>query len=214
MKTCTKCKQEKSLSEFHRNKSTKDGFLNQCIGCRKQYMIEWRSKNQDKMREQHRRWRAKNPGCDQKYYQRYLERNPNLNRDTYRKRIANNPTYFTEWDKRRRAIDPTYKLIRNLRRRLNNFVKKINRSESTIELIGCSIEEFMHVMESRDTWRDNWSWNNYGSDFVIDHIIPISKWDNPIEAFHYSNCQPLCPKENVSKKDKMPDEWQKVRLSS
>jgi len=65
----------------------------------------------------------------------------------------------------------------------------------------------MSKIESRTTWRSEWSWDRYGQDFVIDHIIPISKWKDPSAAFHHTNCQLLSPLDNASKKDKMPEEW-------
>jgi len=47
------------------------------------------------------------------------------------------------------------------------------------------------------------SWDNYGTDWQIDHIIPI-KYDNPsledvIERLHYTNTQPLHATENMAK---------------
>ena len=36
MKKCTKCKIEKKLSEFHKNKNTKDGLQFCCKVCRKE----------------------------------------------------------------------------------------------------------------------------------------------------------------------------------
>jgi hypothetical protein len=34
MKTCNKCKQTKTLTEFYKEKSNKDGFRNQCKSCK------------------------------------------------------------------------------------------------------------------------------------------------------------------------------------
>ena len=47
------------------------------------------------------------------------------------------------------------------------------------------------------------SWENYGSEWHIDHIVPL-KYDNPtleqtIERLHYTNTQPLWATENISK---------------
>ena len=35
MKTCSKCGDDKPLSEFHKDKHTKDGYTSSCISCRK-----------------------------------------------------------------------------------------------------------------------------------------------------------------------------------
>lgn len=44
MKICSKCKEEKSFSEFHKHKHSKDGYRSQCKECRKEsdkrYYIE------------------------------------------------------------------------------------------------------------------------------------------------------------------------------
>ena len=37
VKVCTKCKIEKELSEFYKDKSTKDGLTCKCKSCGKQY---------------------------------------------------------------------------------------------------------------------------------------------------------------------------------
>ena len=37
MKICNKCKIEKDFSEFYKNKTTKDGYRNDCILCKKEY---------------------------------------------------------------------------------------------------------------------------------------------------------------------------------
>ncbi len=46
MKTCSKCNQSKDLSEFYKDKSTKDGYAYGCITCRKKFL----AKNRDKQK--------------------------------------------------------------------------------------------------------------------------------------------------------------------
>lgn len=41
MKKCTFCKEIKDLSQFHKNKSKKDGHNNVCKTCRKEYHKKW-----------------------------------------------------------------------------------------------------------------------------------------------------------------------------
>jgi len=60
MKICTKCKQEKSYSNFWRAKWSKDGFNTVCITCGKLQQKSWRDANKDKYLEYHRNWREKN----------------------------------------------------------------------------------------------------------------------------------------------------------
>lgn len=51
MKTCFKCKEEKELSEFYKQKNMKDGHLNKCKECTKKDVGEHRINNIEKIRE-------------------------------------------------------------------------------------------------------------------------------------------------------------------
>ncbi len=45
MKKCHRCKQTKTLSEFHKNKNRKDGVQTRCKVCKKETDAEYRRKN-------------------------------------------------------------------------------------------------------------------------------------------------------------------------
>ena len=67
MKTCIKCKEEKPLELFSKNKAAKDGRQSNCKGCEKEYMKEWRRVNRERYLEgsreydrQHRKQQAAN----------------------------------------------------------------------------------------------------------------------------------------------------------
>jgi len=85
------------------------------------------------------------------------------------------------------------------------------KSQRTVALIGCSIEDFKIYIES--LFNVGMSWDNYGKGddkWEIDHIIPLALFDltNPNHtkrAFHFSNMQPLWCKENNAKRDKLTD---------
>lgn len=51
-KQCSKCKQSKPLSEFHRNRSKKDGYHNQCKICRSVYAKSDKAKLHQKKYQQ------------------------------------------------------------------------------------------------------------------------------------------------------------------
>jgi hypothetical protein len=51
---------------------------------------------------------------------------------------------------------------------------------------------------------NGWTWAGYGSDFVIDHVLPMVSFDLHYEdqmlaCFHWKNLRPLDPFENGSK---------------
>ena len=77
---------------------------------------------------------------------------------------------------------------------------KSDKSEHSIEYLGCPIEELKEHIENQFT--EGMTWENYG-EWHIDHIIPI-KYENPTleesaERLHWTNTQPLWASENIAK---------------
>ena len=71
-KICCKCKIKKPISEFHKDRITKDGLHPDCKECRRKfykrnrekilkYHKEYREKNREKLRERNQKWRENNP---------------------------------------------------------------------------------------------------------------------------------------------------------
>lgn len=61
MKTCTKCKKSKPLTEFYKAKATKDGRTYTCADCNKRAAKKYRKAHPEKARAQTLRWQAANP---------------------------------------------------------------------------------------------------------------------------------------------------------
>jgi hypothetical protein len=184
-KICSKCKEEKSLISFNKDKSRKDGYYVYCNECR--FLIQ---KNNPVDKEKKR-----------KYYEKYKEVKYDKILEQNRLWRKNNPTYTTD----RKQIDPTFKMIKNVRRRLNRFLsfKKITKRNTTIHLIGCEPYELKQFLEKK--FKDNMSWDNYG-EWHIDHIIPLSSAKSEeglYQLCHYTNLQPLWAKDNLSKSNKI-----------
>ena len=96
--------------------------------------------------------------------------------------------------------DLTGHLAQICRTRIRHALKS-NKELKSQEYIGCSIEVFKRHIESQ--FKDDMTWNNYGSLWHIDHKIPL-KYGNPtidevISRLHYTNTQPLYASENISK---------------
>ena len=71
-------------------------------------------------------------------------------------------------------------------------VKKSN--ERKIELLGCTSFELKRHLEKQ--FKKGMTWENYGTYWVVDHIIPLNRFDITIrsernKANHYTNLQPL-----------------------
>jgi len=105
----------------------------------------------------------------------------------------------------KRKTDINYKMRSNLRSRLCGALKQKTKSKSTLQLLGCTISELKKHLEK--TFTENMNWKNYGKVWEIDHIKPccrfdLSKPEEQIKCFNYSNLQALTVSENRSKKDK------------
>jgi 5-methylcytosine-specific restriction endonuclease McrA len=107
--------------------------------------------------------------------------------------------YMNNYRKNRRKFDLDFKLISDLRTRIYLCVKNynLNKKDKSINEIGCSIQDFKLHLEKQFT--KNMTWENYGTYWEIDHIVPLSKNG----SFHYTNTQPLTITENRKKSNKL-----------
>lgn len=181
MKTCNKCLQNKSLNDFSRSNSNKDGYMKYCKVCHgfqnkanrnkyKEYNKEYAKKN----------WLVKKEDPD--YQSKHRE---------YQKQY-----------KRQKRKDPIFKLKENLR---TYFYRTItNKSNSVFKYLG-DLGEFKYHIELQ--FNNNMTWENYGTYWEIDHIKPIEMFnfadENEIkECWNYKNLQPLTINENRTKRFK------------
>jgi len=183
---CSVCKEELELSSdnFHRNKREIGGFDYRCKKCK---LVHY-NLNKDKYKENSINWQQNNKNKVKAISKKYRKSEKGISkRKEYRKEEYN----------KKYGIDIEWTLIRNLRIRLYNSLKKNVKTGTTLELLGCSIEEYKQYLESLFTPEMNW--DNYGKYWEIDHIIPLSKGG----SFHYTNTQPLTVSENRKKKNKL-----------
>ncbi len=55
-RTCTKCRQQKDVGEFGKNKSLKGGISYWCLQCWRKYHAEYRERNREKIRTRNREY--------------------------------------------------------------------------------------------------------------------------------------------------------------
>lgn len=102
---------------------------------------------------------------------------------------------------------------------IRNCCKRVKHPNNVdyIKLLGCSINEFVQHIENQFT--DDMTWENYGTYWEIDHVIPLNYGKpEPAEALkrlHYMNTQPMLKTTNRSKRSNiLPDEIDKTNLIS
>ena len=166
---------------------------------RKEYRKKYYEKNKKDILEQRKKYYEENIDSIKKYKEEYKPTRRLKRKVSYEYKIKNDKLFYLN-ESIRSLIKQTFKK--------KNFRKK----SRTLEILGCTCEEFKIHLESKfEEWMN---WDNrglyngemmYGWD--IDHIIPISTAETEedlIRLNHFTNLQPLCSYINrVLKKDKI-----------
>ncbi len=193
MKKCSKCRIFKGLSCFNKNKARYDGHANYCKKCESVSRKQHYEKYKDRYREKHRKYQQD-------------ENNKHVFRKANRKFARNNRGKINDYKNKRYHNDNEYRILAILRSRLVKSLNGKSKDSSAKELLGCDIKDFISHIESQFT--ENMNWENYGTYWHIDHIIPCAKFDlSNLEeqkvCFHHTNMQPLEAKKNIAKSDFM-----------
>ena len=111
--------------------------------------------------------------------------------------------YKHDWCIKQQKTNIIYRIKRNIRRRIHHALIDNIKSAHTMELLGCTIEEFKKHIESQ--WVENMSSDNYGTNgWHIDHIlechtVDLSQPEEQKKCFHYTNQRPLWAKDNLTR---------------
>jgi hypothetical protein len=189
MKVCTKCKIEKSLIEFGKDKQKKDGFTSQCKSCINKRSLKFYHSNKDILQVKGREYYYNNK---EKSLLRQKEYD-NLNKEKKAK-------YLKQWRKDNASY---YKEYMKQRRKENNHIFRWRdliwntltapKQDSTQKLLGYSATQLKEHLD-----KQGMDWNKDH----IDHKIPVSwfKKDTPPHIVNdLRNLQPLSEKENKTK---------------
>ena len=160
---------------------------------RRQYARAYRLRNLGKLSEYQRLHRKENPEKVSNWVKRWRNENRDKFKETRRKRFKKDINFRIKSRLRRRLV---FELAR----------QSTSKTTKTTELLGCSIPDFRIYIESR--FEVGMTWENYGSVWHIDHIMPcaifdLSKPEHQRRCFHFSNLQPLFASENLKKGSKV-----------
>jgi len=221
-KKCSKCKEEKSVEFFGKDKKRKDGLRLHCNDCRKIESKIYNKKNKEKRRETIKKYYEANRESILKKQIEYTinnhdkikktklksyHKNKEKNKEKVKIYRKNNLYKRNLYEKRKKEEDILYRLKGLVRGRILNFLRKqnITKKNKTFDIVGCTPEFLKEHLEKQ--FVNGMNWKNYGVyGWHIDHIIPLSSAQTEEEIFklcHYTNLQPLWAKDNLSKGDKI-----------
>jgi len=170
---------------------------------KKEYLKQWYLKNIKWKKEYDREYRKK-------YYNK-VRRDRYKNDYEYRKKIREARNKYGKrpeqkikrnlYLKNKLKTDHNYKLIHTIRVRIKDVLRGHSKSDSTINMLGCTIEELWKHLEKK--FKPGMTKENHGK-WHVDHIIPcaifdLSKPEEQIKCFHYTNLQPLWAIDNIRK---------------
>lgn len=190
-------------------------------------MRRWRTNNPDKNKASHKRFREthkeKRNAYSKQYYPEWIKENKELksqlDKEYYEKnkeqiKAKRMKRYYDMDDKSlireyarkyqfdRNKADINFRLAGNMRSRLYKAIRGNFKGGSAVRDLGMKIPQFKDYIALK--FKEGMTWDNYGSVWHLDHIIPLISFDLSIreellKGAHYTNYQPLFGEENVKK---------------
>jgi 5-methylcytosine-specific restriction endonuclease McrA len=197
LKTCAVCRAELSRSEFHKDKTKKDGLVSTCKPCAKARATEWYLANPERAKEARRGWDSRNRDHLNALRKQQRKDNPERFRAKRERldkgRQAENVKRWVENNRDRRRM---HALAHQNKRRhapgtgftADDVLRLLH--EQNFECVACraSVQEKRHV----------------------DHIVPLSRGGrNDLD-----NIQILCPPCNLCKRARDNDEFMRSMRGS
>ena len=183
-KTCTSCNKDYPINDYFYKTDSRTGKSVNSVQC-KQCFTEKVKVNKKKYYSTHK--------------EHYAAYNANPVNKVKRNRVL----------KERKARDPSFKTISSLKARMHEILRGYKNCTSS-KLLDCTREQLYRWLESN--FDESMTWDNYGTHWHIDHVIPIAFFDNTQEeqqylCFNWSNLRPLVKEANMSKSDTIQEQY-------
>lgn len=205
-KVCTKCKLDKNkATDYHKSSGCKQGIQSMCKECVTAINFDIKdvikASYNEKMKDPNERIRIRRNG--KKSWRK------NRHKEVIYKREYNKRADVIERRKRqhleRKKTDMQYVIKRRLRGRIRDCLKSLiggsYKYNSSLVMLGCDIPFFKNYLESK--FEEGMNWERFAY-IHVDHIKPCSQFDltkveDQMKCFHYSNMQPLWEVDNLKK---------------
>jgi hypothetical protein len=216
-KKCRICGKMKELSEFHKKKSTKDGYRNECKECVKDIQKKYKeAPGFTEKRAEYDKNRYSENKDDILYHKKeyYIDNRQNIlkQKAEYRDKPENrkrNKDYIKKYKVENRDKYYKYRIdnphIIAWRSVLYSTLKRLNtkKQSKTIDVLGYSAIQLKEHLES--LFLLGMSWENHG-EWHIDHKLPVTSFTDDIDisiVCALNNLQPLWAFDNLSKNNKI-----------
>jgi len=185
-KICTTCNSSKKLEEY--NKRNLTSHQNKCKSCTNEDAKIYRNKNKQMLQEKQYNWYHSGGNIIKKQYEEV------------------NKEYINTRDREKYKYDHQYRIKKILRSRFKKTILKQKNYKSILTYLGVSVEYFNNWIESQ--FDNKMTWENQGTYWEIDHVIPCSSFNFLIETeiqkcFNWKNMRPCERIENYKKNDKI-----------
>jgi hypothetical protein len=187
-----------------------------CKPCVNKASNESKRRNKENVKKRNKIYYENNKDKIKEYYKEHYTNNKDSYLNNNRKWREENKDILNEQARERCKVDENYRLKKALRTRIYSCLKK---DKPTMEYVGCDLEFLKQWLESN--FKEDMTFENYGSNWHVDHVIPCSKFDLTNEeeiknCFRWTNLQPLNASENMSKhniinSDEVKSHYKKVK---
>lgn len=237
LRRCSMCGEDKPETDefFYRKIGGLNGFSRRCIICSLIVSRAWQDKNKERVyiRARARQLRLKEeyrpilearraeaaatrPERKKAYHKGWVERNAakhaEYKHEWYLANKGKNQPVdrdkFNKWRRDRLANDPIQRVHSAISRGMRSAITFKKNGVTWQKLVGYSTKELRRHLERQFT--SEMTWDNYGSYWEIDHILPLSMFgkassaDDPLfkMAWALANLRPLSCVENKEKSDR------------
>lgn len=216
LKTCSKCKNSKSIDDFHKNSSSPDSLQAYCKVCAKSYS----ENNVEKISSYQKEYRGNNKDKAVAYNKNYRQINEKEIKNKKKQYREDNKEAIAskklEYEKNRLHSDPTFKIRKKLSLGIRIALKGNKSNFSILQFLPYSMADLKdHLEKQFEPWMtwDNWGsydpkiWNDNSAQtwtWQLDHIIPQCMLpyqsmtdENFKKCWALENLRPLSAKQNV-----------------
>lgn len=199
-KKCSSCDKVLNLENCTKNRPI-------CKDCYNAKCNDYKKNNHEKVLKNHKEYYETNKKKIAKYYKKHYVDNKDTYMENNRKWRNSNREYIRNYDNERLKHNPTLRLKKSCRTRIWQALKDHNgKQDRTVKYLDCDIEFLKRWLEYKFT--KQMTWDNYGTYWHVDHVIPCSKFDlsndkNIPHCFRWTNLQPLTGPENIMKQNRI-----------